>query len=77
MSELVVPAWAWGLLAGVMLILIAVDLFARHDLELLRRFTHVGHNIGLETEEEWIDMQKQLRERAGQNGRVTPLEPEA
>jgi len=28
MSELVVPAWAWGLLAGVMLILIAIDLFA-------------------------------------------------
>src|ERR1043166_7674251 len=28
MSELVVPAWAWALLAGVMLILIAGDLFA-------------------------------------------------
>ena len=28
MSELVVPAWAWGLLAGVMLLLIAIDLFA-------------------------------------------------
>ena len=28
MPELVVPAWAWGLLAGVMLVLIAVDLFA-------------------------------------------------
>jgi tellurite resistance protein TerC len=28
MSELVVPAWAWGLLAGVMLVLIAIDLFA-------------------------------------------------
>jgi tellurite resistance protein TerC len=28
MSTLVVPAWAWGLLAGVMLLLIAVDLFA-------------------------------------------------
>ncbi len=28
MSELVVPAWAWGLLAGVMLLLIAVDLVA-------------------------------------------------
>jgi len=28
MSELVVPAWAWGLLAGVMLSLIAIDLFA-------------------------------------------------
>jgi tellurite resistance protein TerC len=28
MSEFVVPAWAWGLLAGVMLLLIAIDLFA-------------------------------------------------
>ena len=28
MSELVVPAWAWGLLAGVMLLLIAIDLIA-------------------------------------------------
>ncbi|HEX8110496.1 MAG TPA: TerC/Alx family metal homeostasis membrane protein [Kofleriaceae bacterium] len=28
MSELVVPAWAWALLAGVMLLLIAIDLFA-------------------------------------------------
>jgi tellurite resistance protein TerC len=28
MSELVVPAWAWGLLAGVMLLLIAIDLVA-------------------------------------------------
>ncbi|TMQ12705.1 MAG: TerC/Alx family metal homeostasis membrane protein [Deltaproteobacteria bacterium] len=28
MSELIVPAWAWGLLAGVMLVLIAIDLFA-------------------------------------------------
>lgn len=28
MSNLVVPAWAWGLLAGLMLLLIAIDLFA-------------------------------------------------
>ena len=28
MSNLVVPAWAWGLLAVVMLLLIAIDLFA-------------------------------------------------
>lgn len=28
MPELVVPAWAWGLLAGIMLLLIAIDLFA-------------------------------------------------
>jgi len=28
MSELVVPAWAWALLAGVMLVLISIDLFA-------------------------------------------------
>src|SRR4051812_27028656 len=28
MPDLVVPAWAWCLLAGVMLLLIAIDLFA-------------------------------------------------
>ncbi len=28
MSDLVVPAWAWALLAGVMLLLVAIDLFA-------------------------------------------------
>jgi tellurite resistance protein TerC len=28
MSDLVVPAWAWALLAGVMVVLIAIDLFA-------------------------------------------------
>src|SRR5512143_3595544 len=28
MPDLVVPAWAWGLLAGVMVLLISVDLFA-------------------------------------------------
>ena len=28
MSQLVVPAWAWGLLAGLMVILIAIDLIA-------------------------------------------------
>lgn len=28
MSDLVVPAWAWALLAGVMIVLIAIDLFA-------------------------------------------------
>ena len=28
MPDLVVPAWAWGLLAGIMLLLISIDLFA-------------------------------------------------
>ena len=28
MSELVVPTWAWGLLAGLMVILITIDLLA-------------------------------------------------
>ncbi len=38
MSELVVPAWAWALLAGVMLLLIAIDLFAhRGDRSESRR----------------------------------------
>lgn len=29
--------------------------FASRGIPLLGRFTHVGHGIGLETEEEWID----------------------
>ena len=29
--------------------------FAENGIELLARFTHVGHNIGLETEEQWLD----------------------
>lgn len=44
---------------------LAVDLFERHRIELLRRFTHVGHNIGLETEEEWIDDRPDRHIRAG------------
>jgi Xaa-Pro dipeptidase len=31
-----------------------VRLFGEYGIPLLDRFTHVGHNIGLETEEEWI-----------------------
>ena len=26
-----------------------------HGISALARFTHVGHNIGLETEEQWLD----------------------
>jgi tellurite resistance protein TerC len=38
MPDLVVPAWAWGLLAGVMLLLISIDLFAhRGDHQDSRR----------------------------------------
>jgi Xaa-Pro aminopeptidase len=44
---------------------LAVDLFDRRGIELLRRFTHVGHNIGLETEEEWIDDRPDRHIRAG------------
>jgi Xaa-Pro aminopeptidase len=32
----------------------ALQLFDQHGIELMARFTHVGHNIGLETEEEWL-----------------------
>jgi Xaa-Pro aminopeptidase len=30
------------------------SLHREHGVELMPRFTHAGHNIGLETEEEWI-----------------------
>jgi Xaa-Pro aminopeptidase len=33
----------------------ALDLHREHGVAPLARFTHVGHNIGLETEEEWLD----------------------
>jgi Xaa-Pro aminopeptidase len=34
---------------------LALDRFAEHGIELLKRFTHTGHNIGIETEEQWLD----------------------
>jgi Xaa-Pro aminopeptidase len=34
---------------------LALELYASHGIEPLERFSHVGHNIGLETEEEWLD----------------------
>ena len=34
---------------------LALDKFAEHEIELLERFTHAGHNIGIETEEQWLD----------------------
>jgi len=34
---------------------LARRLYAEHRLEPLARFNHVGHNIGLETEERWLD----------------------
>jgi Xaa-Pro aminopeptidase len=34
---------------------LAQDLYARHGISALARFNHVGHNIGLETEEQWLD----------------------
>lgn len=37
MPELVVPAWAWGLLAGIMLVLIAIDLFAHRGDQIESR----------------------------------------
>jgi Xaa-Pro aminopeptidase len=33
----------------------AIDLFAQAGVPLLPRFSHAGHNIGLETEERWVD----------------------
>lgn len=34
---------------------LAREAFDERGIPLLERFTHTGHNIGLETEEEWID----------------------
>jgi Xaa-Pro aminopeptidase len=42
-----------------------VRLFAENGIPLLDRFTHVGHNIGLETEEEWLGDDPDSVVRAG------------
>jgi Xaa-Pro aminopeptidase len=33
----------------------AISLLAERDIPLLARFSHAGHNTGLETGEQWID----------------------
>ncbi len=39
-----------------------IELFEKHGEKSAGRLTHVGHNIGIETEEEWIDeTEKQIR----------------
>jgi Xaa-Pro aminopeptidase len=48
-GEALVPGATYGEVFDV-----GVQLFAERGIPLLDRFTHVGHNIGLETEEEWI-----------------------
>ena len=44
---------------------LALRLFAERDIELMARFTHVGHNIGLETEEEWLGDERRPRGARG------------
>lgn len=46
MSELVVPAWAWGLLAGLMLVLIAIDLLAHRGDHIDSRGRALAWSIG-------------------------------
>jgi Xaa-Pro aminopeptidase len=44
---------------------LARDLYARHAMAPLPRFNHVGHNIGIETEERWLDDDPAARIKAG------------
>ncbi len=44
---------------------LALDRFADHGIEILKRFTHTGHNIGIETEEQWLDDSDDLAVEAG------------
>ena len=44
---------------------LARSLHREHGIPLLARFTHAGHNIGLETEEEWIDDSPDSTVRSG------------
>jgi Xaa-Pro dipeptidase len=39
---------------------LALRLFEQHGIELMGRFTHVGHNIGIETEEQWLGDEEDL-----------------
>ena len=55
-----VPGTSYGSLYQL-----ALDKFAEHEIELLKRFTHTGHNIGIETEEQWLDDSPQLVVEAG------------
>ena len=41
------------------------DLYRQNDLKPLGRFNHVGHNIGLETEERWLDDDADATIKAG------------
>ena len=44
---------------------LALAQFADHGIDLLKRFTHTGHNIGIETEEQWLDESDDLAVEAG------------
>jgi Xaa-Pro aminopeptidase len=44
---------------------LAASLYAKHGVEPLPRFNHVGHNIGLETEERWLDDDPSSHVQAG------------
>lgn len=44
---------------------LALRLFRDNEIDLLHRFTHVGHNVGLETEEQWLDESREKLVLAG------------
>ncbi|MGH9327916.1 MAG: M24 family metallopeptidase [Terriglobia bacterium] len=44
---------------------LAIDQYARQGIKPLARFNHVGHNIGLETEEQWLDDSPDRRIQSG------------
>jgi Xaa-Pro aminopeptidase len=48
-----------------MLMELAASLYSKHGLEPMPRFNHVGHNIGLETEERWLDDDASSHVQAG------------
>jgi Xaa-Pro dipeptidase len=43
----------------------AIRLYEKYDIELGREITHVGHNIGLQTEEQWITNTSEYQVKAG------------
>ncbi len=43
----------------------ALDQYAKHGIKPLARFSHIGHNIGLETEERWLDRSSSYSVKSG------------
>jgi Xaa-Pro aminopeptidase len=44
---------------------LALEQYAKHGIKPLARLSHIGHNIGLETEERWLDTSSSYSVKSG------------